>query len=43
MGFRSNASRDHSFELLVAFGTDTIENGSTPDSFRFVFGSTAGF
>lgn len=42
-GFRANGSRDHAFELLLAFGTDTIENDAKPENFRFVFGTTAGF
>ncbi len=42
-GFRATGSRDHSFELLIAGGTQTFDQGSTPDSFRFVFGATSGF
>jgi Omp85 superfamily domain len=42
-GLRANSSRDHSFELLFAGGTDTFERGADLESFRFVFGSTAGF
>jgi hemolysin activation/secretion protein len=43
LGFSAAGSRDHTFELLVALGTQTFEQGSAIDSFRFVFGSTAGF
>jgi len=42
-GFRDNSARDHSFEFLIAGGTDTFERGAEVNSFRLVFGSTAGF
>lgn len=43
MGLRSNGDRDSSFELLVAGGTDTIDQGLAPSSFRLVLGSHHGF
>ncbi|MEM6791308.1 MAG: BamA/TamA family outer membrane protein [Myxococcota bacterium] len=43
LGFRANSARDHAFEFLVAGGTDTFERGADLDSFRLVFGSSAGF
>jgi hypothetical protein len=42
-GFKANASRDHAFELLLALGTETFDEGSGIDTFRFVFGATEGF
>lgn len=42
-GFSAAGSRDHTFELLLALGTETFEQGSSIDTFRFVFGSSAGF
>ncbi len=42
-GIRSPNHRDHSFNLLVGFGTKTFEAGGEPDSFRFLFGGTTGF
>lgn len=42
-GFRSPNHRDHSFNLLFGFGTDTFEEGGNPSSVRFVFGGTTGF
>lgn len=43
MGFRSAGSRDHVFEVLVAFGTERFESGSEIESFRFVVGATSAF
>jgi len=43
LGFRATGTRDHSFEFLIAGGTETFDEGSTLDSFRFVFGATSGF
>jgi hypothetical protein len=43
MGLRSNTSDDHLFELLLAFGTETIEEGMDIENVRFVFGATSGF
>jgi len=42
-GFAANSSRDHNFELLLGFGTETFDQGANVDTFRFVFGSTTGF
>ena len=42
-GIRSPNHRDHSFNLLVGFGTNTFADGGEPSSLRFVFGGTTGF
>ncbi len=42
-GFKDTSARDHAFEFLIAGGTDTFERGAGLDSFRLVFGSSAGF
>ncbi len=42
-GFSTVGSQDNVFELLLALGTETFEQGGDIDSFRFVFGSSAGF
>ncbi len=42
-GIRSPNHRDHSFNLLFGFGTDTFEEGLNPSSVRFLFGGTTGF
>jgi hypothetical protein len=42
-GIRSPNHRDHSFNLLLGFGTETFEEGATPNSLRFLFGGTTGF
>ena len=42
-GFSTIGSRDHPFELLVALGTRTFDQGSGVDSVRFVLGSSTGF
>ncbi|MCA9618577.1 MAG: hypothetical protein KC731_06140, partial [Myxococcales bacterium] len=42
-GFAASGARDHTFELLFGFGTETFDQGGDVESFRFVFGSTAGF
>jgi hypothetical protein len=42
-GMRGIGSRDHEFEILFAVGTDTFEDGSNVENFRFVFGATSGF
>ena len=42
-GFAASGARDHTFELLLGFGTETFDQGGDVDAFRFVFGSTAGF
>ncbi len=43
LGMRTTSERDHAFEMLVAVGTETIRDGGAPETFRFVFGTTAGF
>ncbi len=43
LGLRTTSERDHAFEMLVAVGTETIRDGGAPETFRFVFGTTAGF
>mgnify|MGYP003412008360 FL=1 len=43
LGFRSIGNRDHSFELLVAFGTDTFRGGAEVEYLRFTLGATSGF
>ena len=42
-GIRSPNHRDHSFNLLLGFGTNTFEQGGEPSSIRFLFGGTTGF
>lgn len=42
-GLRSPNHRDHSFNLLVGFGTDPFIDGGAPSSFRFLIGGTTGF
>lgn len=42
-GIRSPNHRDHSFNLLIGFGTSTFEQGGEPTMVRFVFGGTTGF
>jgi hypothetical protein len=42
-GIREISARDHSFEVLIAGGTETFDEGAEMDSFRFVFGGTTGF
>ncbi len=43
MGFRANSSRDHVFELLLAFGSKTFDQGGGIENVRFVLGATSGF
>jgi hypothetical protein len=43
IGFQSSGARDSGFELLVAAGTDPLEDGFRVTSFRFVIGSHHGF
>jgi outer membrane protein assembly factor BamA len=43
MGLRSAGSRDHVFEVLVAFGTERFESGGEIESFRLVVGATSAF
>ncbi len=42
-GFRTLGARDHAFELLIATGTSTFDEGAKPENLRFVFGTTGGF
>lgn len=42
-GIRSNSSRDHVFELLSGFGTETFEQGMRVTSFRLAFGANRAF
>jgi hypothetical protein len=42
-GLSAIGAPDHPFQVLIAVGTERFSDGGTPDSFRFVFGSTAGF
>ncbi len=42
-GLRSPNHRDHSFNFLVGFGTNTFEDGGEPSAFRLLIGSTTGF
>jgi hypothetical protein len=43
LGLRSNSSRDHAFEALLAFGTRTFDDGAGIENVRFVLGATSGF
>ena len=43
LGFAASARRDHNFEFLVAFGTETFDQGSKLDTVRLVIGATEGF
>jgi hypothetical protein len=43
IGFRGTARRDHVFEALLAFGTDTIYQGADLDTVRLVIGATDDF
>ena len=42
-GIRSSNHRDHSFNLLLGFGTETFEQGADLTAVRFLFGGTTGF
>jgi hypothetical protein len=42
-GLAAVGVQDHPFQALVAVGTKSWEEGGGYDSFRFVFGTTAGF
>ena len=37
------SQRDHFFEFLVGFGTDTFENGPDVENVRILFGGTREF
>ena len=43
LGLRATGSRDHAFEMLFAFGTETFESGGGVENFRFVVGASSGF
>lgn len=43
IGLAAIDQRDHFFEFLVGFGTETFENGGQVESFRFLFGGTRTF
>lgn len=43
VGLRSNGERDSAFEVLVAAGTDPLDDGFHVSSFRLVVGSHHGF
>ena len=43
MGIRANSSRDHVFQLLIAFLTEPIRDGHAVDEIRFVFGASNEF
>jgi hypothetical protein len=43
IGVESVRAADHTFELLVDFGTETFENALEVNSFRLVFGTNRGF
>lgn len=43
LGVRSIAARDHSFEVLLAFGTRPFDEGGTIENVRFVLGTSSGF
>jgi hypothetical protein len=42
-GLAAVGPSDHPFQALIALGTEPYESGAHIDSFRFVFGTTAGF
>lgn len=41
-GLETAMERDHSFQMLVAVGTDTFDNGGGFDTLRLVFGGNSG-
>jgi hypothetical protein len=43
IGLAAVNQRDHFFEFLIGFGTETFENGGQVESFRFLFGGTRTF
>jgi hypothetical protein len=43
LGIRTVGERDSSFNLEVAFGTDTFEQGGAVSSVRFAVGTVTGF
>jgi outer membrane protein assembly factor BamA len=42
-GLAAVGAQDHPFQVLLAVGTKSWDDGAGVDSFRFVFGTTAGF
>lgn len=43
LGIESVGHADHTFEVLVGFGTETFEQGAEASSLRVVFGTNRGF
>lgn len=43
IGLAAVNQRDHFFEFLIGFGTETFQNGAQVESFRFLFGGTQNF
>jgi hypothetical protein len=43
LGLRSTGARDHVFEILLAFGGETFDDGAGIENVRFVAGATSGF
>jgi outer membrane protein assembly factor BamA len=43
LGVRAGTARDHSFDFLIAAGTDPIGDGGQVSSFRLVLGANRGF
>ena len=43
IGFRTVNTPDHQFEVLIATGTETIEDGLRPNTIRILAGATRGF
>lgn len=42
-GLQAVGAQDHVFQLMLAFGSESFDDGGRLDTFRFVFGTTAGF
>jgi hypothetical protein len=43
IGLTSTGSRDHAFQALLAFGTNTFDDGSDLEHVRVMLGTTSGF
>lgn len=43
LGLQTIGDEDHVFQLLLAIGSESFDAGGRLDSFRFVFGTSAGF
>ncbi|HSO32641.1 MAG TPA: BamA/TamA family outer membrane protein [Labilithrix sp.] len=43
VGVESVGTADHTFEILVGFGTETIDSGANVNSVRLLFGTNRGF